>query len=357
MNTAHIPKVSIVMTAYNSSKFIGKTIESLLKQTLGDFELIIVDDCSKDNTVEIIGSFADPRIRLVPNRENQGISRSRNIGLDLARGVYIAMSDHDDISLPTRLEKQVAFLDAHADHIMVAANSILQTGQSQTLPEAVTNPYLLHWTLFYRCPLVHSAICVRRDAMEQASIRYDSTYAYSEDYEIYHQLGRAGKLGMLEEPLVIYLIHAQNTTHSVLDAMGRNGLAFICEQYRDYLGFTDRDDDVALVWNLCNQNIPSGDINELRRLGEFLVEACHRFSDIQRLEETERALLLRDTAETWWRVVRMSAEKTGQPSLLSALRKLHPPELEPVDRTGFGRSYFLAFARRLTQKLNLRKSG
>jgi glycosyltransferase involved in cell wall biosynthesis len=349
------PKISVVMTAYNSGRVIRSTLESLLNQTLRDFELIVVDDCSKDDTVAIIDSYRDPRVRVVWNAENLGISRSRNIGLDLARGDYIAMSDHDDISLPTRLESQAAFLDANPDYIMVAVGCIEQTETSRTPLPITANPSLLHWTLFQRCPLAHSSVCVRRDAMRRAGIRYNPAYAYAEDFHLYHLLGRAGKIGMVNAHLMLYMIHPHNTTHSVLGDMGRNGLAFMREQYRDYLGFIDRDDDVALVWSLCNQNTPASGIDELKRLGSFLAESCSKFSGIQRLGEDDRALLRQDAANTWWRAVRMSAEKTGQPGLLMAGRKARPAGLPPPSLSGDATSYALSLARLCLRTLGIRK--
>lgn len=347
------PKVSIVMTAYNSSRVINATLGSLLGQTFQDFELIVIDDLSQDNTAELVEAYGDPRIRLVRNTENQGISRSRNIGLDLAQGTYIAMSDHDDISLPTRLEKQVAFLDAHPDFIMAAVNCFEQRGNQRTALPPIPNPALLHWILFQICPLAHSGICVRREAMEQAGIRYNPEYAYAEDYHIYHLFGRAGKIAMLSEPLVVYMIHPHNTTHSVLPDMGRNGLAFMTEQYREYLGFVGREDEVELVWNLCAQRIPAKDAETLVRFGKFMVEACQRFIDIKKLDEADSALIRRNTSEAWWAAVRMSAEKTGKPSLLTSSWRSRPAEIGSPNIPGLLSSYGMALARRGATALKL----
>ncbi len=101
------PLVTVVMTTYNGEEFVAKTIQSILDQEFSDFELIIIDDASSDRTVDIIGQFDDPRIRLFPNDKNLGISVSRNQGLSLARGKYVAPHDHDDISYPHRLAKEV----------------------------------------------------------------------------------------------------------------------------------------------------------------------------------------------------------------------------------------------------------
>lgn len=345
--------ISIVITTYNSAAVIGKTLESLLDQTVQDFELIIVDDCSKDNTVKILESYHDPRIRLVRNATNQGISGSRNIGLGLARGRYIAISDHDDISLPTRLEKQAAFLDSHPDYIMVAANAIEQIGTTRKYLPAVTHPLLLHWTLFHGCPLRHSAIFIRREILERHSIRYNAAYTYAEDFHLYHQLAQHGKLGMLEEYLVIYVIHSRNTSHSnceVLNDMNQNGLLFMREYYRDYLGLTHHDEDVAVLWKLAILNIPTTDIDTLATFGKFLVEACQRFIDIHQPDDMERAMLWSNTRDTWWKVVRMSAEKTGHPHLLQTASKICPPPLSlSRDIVGHGRSYAVALARQIVR--------
>src|SRR5438034_11530990 len=101
-----MPRVSVVTAAYNASAFIAETIEGILGQTFGDFELIVVDDASTDDTLERIAQFKDPRIRVIHNTVNVGVARARNIGVEAATGEYLAANDHDDVSLPNRLAKQ-----------------------------------------------------------------------------------------------------------------------------------------------------------------------------------------------------------------------------------------------------------
>src|SRR5262245_31351165 len=108
-----MPRVSVVMATYNPGALVEETLRSLLRQTLTDFERLIVDDASTDDTVARICQFQDRRIRLIRNARNVGVANARNIGLDAARGDYLAPCDHDDLSLPERLEQQVRFLDAH----------------------------------------------------------------------------------------------------------------------------------------------------------------------------------------------------------------------------------------------------
>lgn len=110
-----MPEISVVLSVYNDAKYVGVAIESVLAQTFTDFELIIIDDASTDESLSIARDFADERIRIVENEENLGLTKSLNKGISLAQGKYIARMDSDDICLPTRFEKQVAYLDAHPD--------------------------------------------------------------------------------------------------------------------------------------------------------------------------------------------------------------------------------------------------
>lgn len=120
------PKVSILMPVYNGAAYLRPAIDCLLKQTFSDFELIIVNDGSTDNTQEVIDSYDDVRIVCLA-QENQGVARSLNNGLKIARGKYVRRHDADDVSLPDSLEKQVAFLEAHPEYVMVTSQAAFMT--------------------------------------------------------------------------------------------------------------------------------------------------------------------------------------------------------------------------------------
>ena len=113
------PKCSVLMAAYNAERFVGEAVESILKQTFTDYEFIIVNDGSTDNTLNVLQEYAahDKRIALV-SRANRGIGATRNELLRMARGEYIATMDADDVAIETRLALQVAFLDAHAEVVL-----------------------------------------------------------------------------------------------------------------------------------------------------------------------------------------------------------------------------------------------
>ena len=114
-----MPKVSVVMPAYNAEAYIGAAMESILSQSFGDFEFLILNDCSTDGTEAIIQSYDDPRIVYIKNEKNMGVAATLNKGLAAAQGEYIARMDADDFSLPQRFEKQVAYLDAHPEVVVL----------------------------------------------------------------------------------------------------------------------------------------------------------------------------------------------------------------------------------------------
>jgi glycosyltransferase involved in cell wall biosynthesis len=111
------------MPAYNAALYLREAVDSVLKQTCTDFELIVVDDASTDETATILASYDDPRIRVHRFASNGGVSRARNMGLEMARGEYVALQDADDLSYPERLEKQILYLDSHPQVAAVGSQS------------------------------------------------------------------------------------------------------------------------------------------------------------------------------------------------------------------------------------------
>lgn len=134
-----MPVVTIGMPAYNSERFIGMAIKSILQQTFKDFELIITDDGSTDRTVEIAKSFNDPRITVVQDGENHGISYRLNQQIDLAKGKYFARMDSDDIMLPDRLENQVKYLEDHPDVDLIGGGAIIIDAYNNILGQRIKN--------------------------------------------------------------------------------------------------------------------------------------------------------------------------------------------------------------------------
>src|SRR5688572_1551532 len=119
-----LPVISVLMSVYNGASYLPESVESILAQTFTDFEFIIIDDCSVDETPQILNTYAqgDSRIRIIRNPENKGLTASLNIGLAEAQGKYVARQDADDISLPQRFEKQIQSLEGNPKSVLASSN-------------------------------------------------------------------------------------------------------------------------------------------------------------------------------------------------------------------------------------------
>lgn len=204
------PTVSVVMPTYNRADLLPRAIESILNQTFTDFELIIVDDGSTDNSPALLNDYADQddRIILLWNSENKGISYSRNKGNDAAVGKYIAIMDSDDISLPQRLEKSVAFLEQHPD---ITAVNATYTKTTSPVPNNWVPKKRLDILMNLGNYFTNLAV-VRRDFIQKHHIRYNESFISSEDYDFWRQIIFAGgHLSMINEPLMTLRRHHTNS--------------------------------------------------------------------------------------------------------------------------------------------------
>lgn len=208
------PKITVLMSVYHGEKYLREAIDSVVNQTYSDFEFIIINDNTKDSSVEIIESFKDSRIRLIHNEANIGLTKSLNKGIGLARGQYIARMDADDVSLPERFERQVQYLDERTDVILVVSNIILiddngcETGQRR----ANYDPSIVAWRLlFYNCIMGHSGVMFRRAPVLNLG-GYSEACRYSQDYELWSRLAELSDIAILPEPLLKYRCHDENVT-------------------------------------------------------------------------------------------------------------------------------------------------
>ena len=180
------PEITVLMSACNAERFLKNAVHSILAQSYSNFEFIIIDDGSSDNTWNMLTGLKDSRIKLVRNRENKGLTRSLNEGLKLARGTYIARMDADDISLPRRLEQQKIFLDKHPATAMVGCwiEVIDENGQKTKRFNFPIVPYLLRWRLLFTNIFAHSAVMFRKDAALDIG-GYSEKMRYAQDYDLW----------------------------------------------------------------------------------------------------------------------------------------------------------------------------
>ena len=191
--------------------YLREAIESILEQTFLDFEFLILDDCPEDDREKIVKSYNDKRIKYFKNEKNLGISASRNKLIDMAQGEYLAVFDHDDISVPTRLEKQVSFLETHSEVGVIS-------GQLEHFPKkkVTTHPENnldIKVSLMQADVIAHTAMMVRASVLNKYGIRYEEEYSPAEDYKIVLQLLKYTMFHNIQEVLVKYRNFDGNTSH------------------------------------------------------------------------------------------------------------------------------------------------
>lgn len=260
------PRVSVVIPIYNTEEGqLRECIESTLAQTFRDFELIILND-SPDNRVldAIVKSYNDRRIRYYRNRRNLGISGARNRLLRLARGEYIAVHDHDDVSMPNRLQAQVDYMDENPNVGLCSAN-VLINGENPTNYETENVPIkyaILHW-----CAIPHSVAMLRKSVLDKYNIRYEVEYSPAEDHRLFARLMEYTQFHILPDVLMDYRSHDRNTTRlrfkQITDASNE-----ICNQLMNRFPYSALEPVVS---------------QELAEIREMII-SMHRDMDILRAE-------------------------------------------------------------------------
>jgi glycosyltransferase involved in cell wall biosynthesis len=200
--------VSVVMRVYNGERYLREAIESILSQTLLNFELLVIDDGSTDGTPAILLEYArEPRLRVI-NQPNSGANAAARRGVQEARGVYVAIMDADDRSQPDRLGKQVAFLDENPDHVLVgsAMRIVNENGQVIAYRRYPLDDEALRSATMIHNPFGHSTICFRR-AEALACGGYTTEFDGAEDFDFNVRLRALGKAANLGEALVDYRVH------------------------------------------------------------------------------------------------------------------------------------------------------
>lgn len=210
-----IPKVSVLLSSYNHEKFIGRTIESVLNQTFTDFELIIVDDCSTDNSMEVIDRYKDLRIRSFFLKPNQGMGMAFNFAVKQATGKYLARIDSDDYWRLDKLQKQFDYMEEHPEtgacfswvkiideNENEVPSYICDRGELFAAKNRTQGEWLKHF--YYKgCCLCHTSAFIRREALENVGI-YNYSLKQIQDFELWSRIAKKYPLYVISEPLVNY---------------------------------------------------------------------------------------------------------------------------------------------------------
>jgi len=211
-----MPKISVIMPAYNAEKYIGEAIDSILNQTFTDFEFIIIDDGSSDGTVAVVKSYDDKRIRFYQNEQNMGVAATLNRGLDLATGEYIARMDSDDISLQERFEKQIYYMDEHPGCAVLGGGiELFFAKRGQRIFSKTTE--ILKVDLLFGCCFAHPAVMLRAKYFCRNGFRYDTHFNKMEDYDLWDRVSQQYDIAALPDVLLRYRIHPNQVTQKLTE--------------------------------------------------------------------------------------------------------------------------------------------
>ena len=207
--------VSVIMSNYNTPEsYLREAIESVLNQTYTDFELIIIDDCSTDNSLEIIREYKDERIIVLENEVNMGITKSLNRGLSVSRGEFVARMDADDICFPQRFEKQVKFLSENSQYIVCGAGAeLIGDWQGKYTNKVICRKipsrdlYRVHLLFGNNPNIVHPTAMFNRRLLIENNVTYNENYLYAQDYRMWVTCSQYGECINYPETLLYYRIH------------------------------------------------------------------------------------------------------------------------------------------------------
>lgn len=202
------PKISVIMSVYNGEKYLREAIGSILNQTFTDFEFIIVNDGSTDNSLEIIQSYDDERIKIINNETNIGLTKSLNKALKQARGECIARQDADDVSLPNRFEEQMKYFEWHPETVVLGTSKYVINEDGKILRKEIasSNP---HKNLFEGNAFTHGSVMFKKEVVEELGY-YNELFRYSQDYEFWLRIAKHYKVSNLTQPLYKLRSHEEN---------------------------------------------------------------------------------------------------------------------------------------------------
>lgn len=220
--------VSVLIPVYNSEKFIGKTIDSVLGQTFKDFEVLLLDDGSADKSSEIIKSYTDDRVKYIPCSHD--FIKTLNHGIDIAKGKYIALLDHDDLMLPHRLKVQYEYMEDNPN-VAVCGGYMHSFGMYSRLMKVPLTYLDIVKTMIIQCPMMNPTGFIRRDVLFENNLRYSYGYSFAADYKLWSDIAQIEEMANIPEVFTLYRTYPEQTSIKYLsesnEAAGRIRLEMV----------------------------------------------------------------------------------------------------------------------------------
>jgi glycosyltransferase involved in cell wall biosynthesis len=249
-----MPKISVLMPVYNSEKYLKEAVDSILSQTFEDFEFLMLYDKSTDKSLEIINSYNDNRIKII-NCNSKGLVNALNIGLDQAKGDFIARMDSDDISLPERFQKQIDFLEKNPN-VGICGSWTEEFGE---VPSRVfkypCEPEIVKSKLFFFCALAHPSVMMRKNYLDKHNLRYSEEQKQAEDYEFWQRCSFYFDIANIPEALLKYRITSVSKVQSNMSQM-KEILKKMDRRNLEAMGINPTEDELELHQAICPLRLP-----------------------------------------------------------------------------------------------------
>ncbi len=268
-----MPSVSVVMPVHNGMPYLPQAVESILHQTFRDFELIVINDASTDGTAEFLNSIEDPRLVLIDNPVNLGVTGALKAGMLKVKGQYVARMDSDDISFPERLQVQFDFMTANPDVGLLGCSPILINKNNEVISpgRSELSDIEIRWKLLFKNPFYHSSVMFRNSVLKEHHLDYE--LKHGEDYDLWTRILRHTSGFIMGNPLVKYRINEESWTYSKSDEQAQAGRAIAIGEIGKIVG----DCDTNLIWFLewikkGNKRTPSVNRRHIRLYLKLLRE-------------------------------------------------------------------------------------
>lgn len=275
-------KVTILMPVYNGQAYVHDAVASMLNQTYQDFDLLVIDDGSTDDTLKILQAFDDARLVIEENPQNMGIVKTLNKGLKMIMGEYVVRMDADDIAKPTRLEKQVAFMDSRPD-VGASSGSAIVFKEDKAIsrlrmPVGVREA---RTELLFKSPLIHPATIIRNETIKKNGIMYRAELKATEDYGFWQDISFVSNIANLNKTLLRYRDNEHGISNvSRKDSEARDRAHYaIYGTHFNHLGI-ELDEEALGLWRHWNTGrLDFADLEQVEEAGKLFAELKSRLND------------------------------------------------------------------------------
>ncbi|MFD2145289.1 glycosyltransferase family 2 protein [Mucilaginibacter antarcticus] len=293
-------KVTVLMPVYNGGECLKQAIESILSQSFTDYELLIINDASIDDSEKVIKSFIDPRIRYLKNDGNKGLVETLNLGLREATGQYIARMDQDDICHNDRLKLQVKFLDSHAE-IGVCGTGAHMFGDRNFNMFVFESSKEIAIQLIFNSPLIHPTVMLRKELLDKNNLRYDPLFSHAEDFAFWAELSKWTQIYNIPQVLINYRWHQTNYSTTKFEEQRVVSNSIRIKYITDSFGINISEAEIGIHKKICELDIFKE--NEITEAYNWLIKLVNVNNGSNKFDEKLFSWFISFTGKKYWSIV------------------------------------------------------